>query len=861
MGLDEYDRKRDFRRTPEPRGRRAQRKRRVAAAGGQFVVQQHAARRMHWDFRLELDGVLKSWAVPKGPSLVAGERRMAVQTEDHPLEYAGFEGVIPKGEYGGGTVVVWDRGIWQPIGDPHAGLAEGKLDFTLAGEKLRGRWHLVRLRPRDGERSPSWLLIKSRDAEARPASAGEIVATEPASVLTGRDLAQVARDADREWSSRSGERGGAPVPAPDDPEGVPGAKRGPLPRRLEPQLATLVAAAPDGDAWIHEIKLDGYRLLGRIEEGDVRLVSRNGRDWTDRFPALVEALRGFPAESALLDGEAVVLDPEGRSSFQALQAALGRAGSAAGVRLVVFDCLYLDGFDLRDAPLVERKRVLRARLARGPAGAPLGYSDHLRGQGPAFFGAACATGVEGIVSKRAEARHRPGRSRDWQKVKCSQRQEFVVVGWTDPGGARVGLGALLLGAHDAEGALRYCGKVGTGFDDATLSALRARLARLERPRPAVAGAPRMRGAHWVEPELVAEVSYTEWTREGRVRHPVYLGLREDKPAAEVRIERPQAVAGAADGPASSGTGGERRRTRDAGADVREVAGVRLSTPERIYYPELGLTKRDVALYYEAMAERALPGLAHRPLTLLRCPEGVEGECFYQKHANESVPEAVARVRVREGREPYAMVTDLASLVSLVQIGALELHVWGARADRLDRPDLVVFDLDPDPSVPWERVRETAAALRVYLEGLGLVAFARVTGGKGVHVVVPIERRSSWEEVRGFSRAVALELVRAAPGQFTAHMSKARRAGKIYVDWVRNTVEATAIASYSLRARPGAPVALPVGWDELASLAGPLRESPREAQRRLARPDPWADFEAARRPLTRAILRRVGAETS
>jgi bifunctional non-homologous end joining protein LigD len=854
VGLDEYDRKRNFRRTPEPRGKN---RKRATARGGasaapparQFVVQQHAARRLHWDFRLELDGVLKSWAIPKGPSLVAGERRMAAQTEDHPLEYAGFEGVIPKGEYGGGTVVVWDRGLWQPIGDPQRGLAQGKLDFTLAGEKLRGRWHLVRLRPRDGDRGrASWLLIKGRDAEARPATAGAVVATERASVLTGREIDAVAREADRTWSSRSGERGGRRVAPPGDPSAVPGARRAPLPVRAELQLATLVDEPPAGSEWLHEIKLDGYRLLCRTERGKARLLTRNGLDWTDRFPGLASALRALPAKTALLDGEAVVLDSQGKSSFQALQGALGRERAAVDVHLVLFDCLYLDGRDVRAAPLLERKQLLRALLARVPGDGLLRFSDHVIGRGEEFFSAACASGVEGIVSKRVGAPYRAGRSRAWLKVKCSQRQELVIVGFTEPGGSRVGLGALLLGAHDAKGALRYCGKVGTGFDAATLKALRAKLHPLERRRPALSDPPRMRGVHWVAPQLVAEVSFSEWTRDGRIRHPVFLGLREDKPASDVRLEKPEAA------PDSAPAGNP---TRASAGPRNVVAGVSLSNPDRVYFPDLGITKRELAAYYEAVAERALPGLAQRPLSLFRCPQGIEGECFYQKHANPSVPEAVARVRVRGDKEPYAMVTDLASLVSLVQIGALELHVWGARADRLDRPDLVVFDLDPDPAVPFARVVETARALRSYLADLGLVAFARVTGGKGVHVVVPLVRRSGWDEVRDFSKGVALELVRLAPGQFTARMSKARRVGKIFIDWVRNTPEATAIASYSPRARPGAPVALPLAWEELEALEAPLRESVREVPRRLQDPDPWADFEASRRPLTRAALRQVG----
>jgi bifunctional non-homologous end joining protein LigD len=661
-------------------------------------------------------------------------------------------------------------------------------------------------------------------------------------VLTGRDLDAVARDADRVWSSATGERGGPEIAPPGDPGSVAGARKAPLPRRAAPQLATLVTAPPEGDDWLHEIKLDGYRLLCRLERGKARLVSRNGHDWTDRFPALAEAVAALPTDAALLDGEAVVFDARGRSDFQALQGSLGR--DRPDLHLTLFDCLCLGGFDLRDAPLVERKRALRHLVAGAPARSRVRYSDHVVGRGAEFFEAACRSGVEGIVSKRVDAPYRSGRTRAWLKVKCSKRQEFAIVGFTEPGGTRQGLGALLLGAHDADGALRYCGKVGTGFDAATLAALRAKLARLERARPPVVDPPSERGVHWVTPRLVAEVAFTEWTRDGKVRHPVFLGLREDKSAAEVRIEAPEA---AAPEPEAAP-----RPTRS------EIAGVRLSSPDRVYFPDVGITKSELAEYYEAMAERVLPGLAQRPLTLLRCPEGIDGECFYQKRANESVPDVVPRVRVRKDREAYAMVGDLRSLIALVQIGVLELHPWAARADRLDRPDLVIFDLDPDPAVPWPRVVETARALRAFLADLGLVPFARLTGGKGVHVVAPLVRRSSWDEVKAFSAGVAGELVRLAPGQLTANMAKARRPGKIFIDVFRNAPEATAIASWSVRARPGAPVALPLAWDELEALGAPLHESPREALARLERPDPWREFEASRRPLSREALRRVGS---
>jgi bifunctional non-homologous end joining protein LigD len=848
MGLDEYHRKRDFESTREPRGKVVRRRGKAL----QYVIQKHAARNLHYDFRLELDGVLKSWAVPKGPSLVPTERRMAAQVEDHPLDYGGFEGVIPKGEYGGGSVVVWDRGTWEPVGDPRAGLAKGDITFTLNGEKLRGRWHLVRMRSRNGNRrKPAWLLIKGRDEESRETGSTPITESAPASVLSGRDTGDVARDADRVWSSERGE-----VDLTVDPSGAPRARRAALPKTLEPQLATLVDAAPDGDEWIHELKLDGYRLLGRIERGKARLITRGGLDWTDRFSPLAAALAKLPLESALFDGEAVVLDDRGRTSFQALQEALSENRGAA-LHLFLFDLLYLDGYDLRRTPLVERKALLARLLANTTSASPLHYSDHVRGDGAAFFERACQSGVEGVVSKRADARYESGRTRSWLKTKCTRRQELVVVGWSEPSGSRVGLGALLLGARDEEGVLRFAGKVGTGFDTKTLARLREQLGRIERTTSPVTGAPRARRVHWVEPRLVAEIEFTEWTRDGKVRHPRFLGLREDKRAEEVRVERElpaRAIVEAS--PAKPSPAKKTGASATAPPPiVSEVAGVRLSTPDRVYFPENGVTKSELAQYYERMADRVLPGLVHRPLSLVRCPES-RAECFYQKHANRSIPKIVPRVTVRKG-EAYAMITDLPSLIALVQVGVLEFHVWGARADRLDRPDLLIFDLDPDPSVSWRDLADTALVLRGVLEELGLIPFVRTTGGKGLHLVAPIERRSEWEDVKSFAEAITLQLVHAAPDRYTAEIAKAKRRGKIYIDYLRNDRESTAIASWSARAREGAPVAATLFWDELESPERPVWNV-RNAPARLDLTDPWADFEKARRPLTSAMRKRVGS---
>jgi bifunctional non-homologous end joining protein LigD len=633
---------------------------------------------------------------------------------------------------------------------------------------------------------------------------------------------------------------------------LPGRRRGAgaPPARIEPQLATLVDAPPAGPGWLHEIKLDGYRILARIEQGKARLFSRSGNDWTARMPEVAKALLELRAQSALLDGEVVALDAAGRSRFQLLQRALQEPG--AQLRYFVFDLLHLDGSDLRDEPLWARKQALRELFTRVRRSRTLQYCEHIEGEGAEVFEEACRIGAEGMVSKQSGAPYRSGRSRSWLKVKCGMRQEFVIVGFTRPAGSRIGLGALLLGVHDDAGALRYCGKVGTGFSHELLARLRKRLGALEQKTPGVVDPPRaQRQAHWVKPELVAEVSFTEWTRDGRVRHPAFLGLRSDKPASAIRVERPLPTERVAK-PSPRAAG----RRSAAPSERAEVAGVRLSNPGRVYFPDLGVSKSEVAQYYEAMAERALPALVNRPLSLLRCPDGAERHCFFQKHIQDSVSSQVGRVVIEKGEAPYAVVKDLAGIVSLVQIAALELHVWGSRADRIERPDLLVFDLDPDPSVRWRPLADTARVLRGLLGELGLVAFLRTTGGKGLHVVVPIQRRPSWQDVKSFTHAVATRLVREMPERFTAQISKQKRKGKILIDYLRNQRGATAIGSYSLRARPGAPVAMPIAWEELDSKAGPPVWSIREAPARLALPDPWRDFEASRRALTARAMSRV-----
>jgi bifunctional non-homologous end joining protein LigD len=817
MPLEEYQRKRSFDRSPEPRAR----------AGGprakalSFVVQKHAARRLHYDLRLEMAGVLKSWAVPKGPSLDPADKRLAVEVEDHPLEYGKFEGTIPEGEYGAGTVIIWDRGSWFPEGDAIALHAKGQLKFRLEGEKLRGRWALVRMTgEHGGKRGENWLFIKEKDSEARPGEGDRILAERPESVAGGGDA--------------------DPPPLSE----VPGAKKGPLPGKPRPQLATLAESPPRGREWIHEIKLDGYRILARLDGGKAQLITRNGKDWTDAFPSVARAVEALPAASALLDGEVVVLDERGVSDFGALQNAIG----SSDPRLVyyVFDLLHLDGHDLAGAPLIERKRLLAAVAGKNGT---LRYLDHFEGQGADFYGEAGRHGLEGIISKRRDLPYRPGRTRDWLKVKCGHSQELVIGGWTDPEGSRTGLGALLLGLFTAKGRLEFAGKVGTGFSEDLLADLRRRLGKIETRAPPFADAPSgadARGVHWVKPVLVAQVRFAGWTKDGKVRHASYEGLREDKPAREVVRESPVRAAPAAEAPPPARSG------RGRGV---VIAGVPLTNPERVYYPDRGITKEALIRFYESIAPRLLPHLEDRPVTAVRCPRGIENPCFFQKHANDSVPEVVRRVKVYEGREKglYLAVDSVEALLTLVQLGALELHTWGSRLGSIEKPDRMIFDLDPGPDVPWEAVVDAAFLIRDSLATVGLATLVKTTGGKGLHVAAPIRPELSWNEVKEASRAIAERIAAHAPARFVATAAKAKRAGKIYIDYLRNARGATSVAPYSTRARPGAPVSTPLAWEELRSVAASSAFTVENLLPRIERErrDPWEPAIEPRQSFPRA----------
>jgi bifunctional non-homologous end joining protein LigD len=833
--LHAYQRKRDFRHSPEPAARSPD----EALAGHLYVMHKHAARRLHFDLRMEQDGVLRSWALPKGAPLVHGDKRLAVEVEDHPLAYGTFEGTIPKGEYGGGTVMLWDVGMWQQNGRND----DQQIDFVLTGTKLKGAWTLVRMHHWDVHgKQKQWLLIKRSDHPQHELHPDDL------SVASGRSMEEIAAGQEIHAAQRS---------APPAARALPGARPAPLPASLPPQLAATAERAPSGKAWLHEIKFDGYRIVAHIEHDKVRLMTRNGLDWTSRLRALAKRLQALPVEDALLDGELVALSASGASSFRELQEALSRKQTAQ-LTYQVFDLVHMDGHDLSKVPLLERKQAL-AQLLQAAGYEPGGivrYSDHVPGQGPEFFEQACSLGLEGVVSKRADAPYRSGRSALWQKVKCAhQNAEFVVGGYTPPAGARSGFGALLLGTlHD--GKLEYAGRLGTGFSSRQLEQLHAQLQREEIKRSPFAptdALPHLRGVHWVKPRLVVAVEYVERTRDGLLRQPTFLGVREDVAPEEIEWSADNLE----EAPASA-----TRTVRPASSGAVQISGVELTHPERILYPEQGVTKLALARYHAAVHEWLLPYLAQRPLVLLRCPEGREG-CFYQKHLPKTQAGSVPRVAIREedGTVNYVYVRSLADVLALVQHDVLELHAWGCRVDDVEHPDLLVFDLDPAPDVAWAEVLRTARGLRERLQQLGLTPFVRSTGGKGLHLVVPLQPQADWHTAKEFTRAVAERHAQDEPRLLTTNMSKSKRRGKIFIDYLRNARGATAVASYSPRARPRAPVAVPLRWDELSPALRADHYTLETLPRRLAalKADPWEGFFAAAVPLDAERLQAVGVK--
>ncbi|UCJ15993.1 DNA ligase D [Pseudomonas sp. MM211] len=840
-----YNRKRNFESTSEPR--ESTTRRRAKAGALRFVVQKHDARNLHYDFRLELQGTLKSWAVPKGPSLDPTQKRLAVHVEDHPLEYATFEGSIAEGNYGAGDVIVWDQGIWQPEGDPVAAYEAGKLKFTLIGEKLTGAWTLVRTRLKGSGDKQQWLLIKERDDVARPAGDYDIVSALPASVISGNLVGGMHKPAANQSRPSSAK-------AKSVAKATPAAgKAKTMPELLSPQLATLVSAPPGGD-WIYEIKYDGYRIMARISEGVVKLFSRNGHDWTQRMAPQAEALGKLKLGDSWLDGEAVVLDDHGMPDFQALQNAFDEQRSG-DILYFLFDAPWLDGQDQRSLPVQERRAALLERLParRGL----LRFSDAFEVDHQSVLGSACALGLEGVIGKRVGSPYRSSRSADWIKLKCRQRQEFIVVGFTKPQGSRAGFGALLLAVNDGDG-LRYSGRVGSGFNDALLSSLHKRMKALGRddsPLSKQPSAAQRRGVQWVEPQLVVEVAFAGWTHEGLVRQGAFIAERSDKPAEQIVEERPVPPELLDDEPVPS-TKTQRRGGRE---DVGEVS---ISNPDRVIDAQSGATKVELAQFYAGIADWLLPDLRSRPVSLLRAPDGVNGEQFFQKHAERL---AIPNIRhldpaLDPGHDRLMAIDSVPALVGAVQMGAIELHTWNAAYASIERPDRLILDLDPDPALPWRAIVEATRLSLAVLDELGLEAFLKTSGGSGMHLVVPLARHVDWETLKAFGKAISQFMADELPDRFSARMGPKNRIGKVYLDYLRNGRGASTVAAYSVRARPGLPVSVPIRREELTELQGSAHWHMGNLQQRLSRlqSNPWEGY-ANRQRITRAMWKKLGAD--
>ncbi len=917
MALETYRKKRKFDVTPEPRGRKG------PAGAYRYVIQKHAARRLHYDLRLELDGVMKSWAVTRGPSLDPDEKRLAVAVEDHPVEYNSFEGTIPEGEYGGGTVMIWDRGTWSPEGDPHKALAKGHMVFVLSGEKLHGRWHLVRMRGRERDRHDNWLLIKGKDEDARGPRDRDILDEKPSSVVSGRSIEEIAGDKGKKrvWHSNRDSAGHAQNNGQDDafgragdkatfkekirqiaaragtrPRGKTGtrartaeaegksksnkksksamsAKGEPPPRFVPMALATLYGGAPSGPDWLHEIKFDGYRMEARLDRGAVQLLTRKQQNWTHRFPSVAAAVAALPAATALLDGEIVVEDRQGISNFSLLQTDL-KDGRTDRFVYYAFDLLYLDGRDFTGEPLVERKRALAGLLERRTKDAikadVIRYTGDFDDAGPVILRHAREIGLEGIVSKRRNAPYRSGRTDNFVKTKCRGEQEFVVLGYAPATAMPRAIGALIAGIHE-NGALRYAGRVGSGYTEKMAHDLFKRLAPLRTDRRPVAlpADEKRKDVVWVEPKLVIEAEFVGITHGGLLRQASFKGIREDKSASEVVREVPAqaapdktaAVAAAPEASgavraaaarAFSGTGGKRSARAPAAATKKEGArpaagaAVRLTHPDRVYWPDAGVTKKDLAAYYVSIWDWIKPHILGRALSLVRAPEGVGGETFFQKHIAANVKSSGLRYAVPGKDHDVIAVQTIDDLVEVVQSGGLEIHVRGSRLDSLETCDRIVFDLDPGDGVAWRQIVAAAREIRDRLAAEKLESFAKLSGGKGIHVVVPVDD-IDWDTAKEFSGRIAARMSADNPKLYLAKMTKALRGGHIFIDYFRNSREATSIAAYSTRARPGAPVSAPVTWERLARTSGGDDFTVLDLKKRL-KEDAWAEIGKVRQKL-------------
>ncbi|KQQ89242.1 DNA ligase D [Massilia sp. Leaf139] len=877
-----YKSKRDFSITSEP------------AEGGvpgknalTFVIQKHWASRLHYDFRLELDGTMKSWAVPKGPSYDTHDKRMAVHVEDHPISYADFEGTIPEKQYGAGKVIIWDKGTWAPEGDPHEGYRKGNLKFRLHGHKMHGNWVLVRMKGRGNDKQEPWLLIKEKGDYARPAEEFSVVDEMPDSVKalpmpgTGDKVQGKAKAEGAEATAKAGAAAktkaaakpaaksaraakakadaaaaGAAGKARDAslPEGVVEA---PPPKEFAPELATLVDAPPaNPEEWVFEVKFDGYRMLARIENGEVRLITRNNNDWTDKLRPLREEIERMGLPDGWYDGEIVVHDANGRPNFGLLQLAFD-GSNRAQIVYFIFDAPYLGGYDLRKVALVERRALLEAALNTAKASELVRFSAEFGTDPEGLVAAACKIGLEGVIGKRRDSHYVSRRSPAWIKLKCGQRQEFVIVGYTDPKGSRKGVGSLLLATHDKEGVLRYAGNVGSGFNAESLRDITAKLKALDTdaspfPPRTVPG----RKHHWVRPELIAEVSFSEWTEAGAVRHPVFQGLRTDKPASGITRELPTPVKEI------------EMSDEDEGASSSEAPGMvegtlpanlKITNGDRVVDEKSGATKMDVIRYYALVGNLMMEHLKGRPVSLVRAPAGIKGDLVFQKHADiKKLPGMKHMDQALDPDHPPMLTVDnLAGILSAAQWNALEFHTQNAFGKSYDKPDRMVFDLDPGEGVEFAAMQEAGQVMRAFLEELGLPSFLKTSGGKGLHVVVPIKGGKDWDTVKGFSQAIVTHLAKTLPDRFSAKSGAKNRVGKIFIDYLRNGQGATTVSAWSVRARPGLGISVPLAWDELKTLKSSDQWNVQNAHTRLDQGnDPWEGYDKAAKTLT-AAMKQLG----
>lgn len=806
MSLEKYHKKRNFKLTPEPAGKNPRAKKDKTLL---YVIQKHAASHLHYDLRLELNGTLKSWAVPKGPSLDPHVKHLAVQVEDHPIEYGNFEGIIPSGQYGGGTVMLWDKGTWQAEEEnPAAAYRKGHLVFQLKGKKLKGLWQLIRMKPDKKGNKKNWLLMKIEDKYAKPESKYDITKKQDLSVATKKTMEEIAEDKKKVKKSKKSNTTSSPR----------------IPDFLSPQLATLVSEPPNTNNYIHELKYDGYRILSFVHHDLIRLKTRNNKDWSKKLIPLIEALKTLKLSNTILDGELVALDVNSHSNFELLQQAVNE-DTDIQLAYYIFDILYHNGKDIRNLPQLKRKEILKSILQKNK-NKFVRYSDHIQGKGAAVFKKACKLGLEGIVSKTIDAPYIDRRGTHWLKSKCIKRQEFIIGGFTPPQGERTGFGALLIGYYDNKNHLRYAGRVGTGFTTTTLKKIHQTLLKHRSNKmPFSHTPPASKKVIWVKPVLVGEVEFTEWTRDGCLRHPSFKGLRKDKKAKEVK----------------------REKTTPLKAVPTKEETIKLTHPERILYPKQKITKLDLLNYYKKVNKLILPHLINRPLTLKRCPDSVEKACFYQRHIHGKSKNLYT---IKVNGEQYFYIKDIEGLFELVQIGSLEIHPWGSTIKYIDQPDRIILDLDPDPKVPWKNVISAAKLIRKKLENLKLKSFVKTTGGKGLHIVIPIKPHYSWKEIKNFTHQLVDSITKEYPDQFVTTITKSKRIGKIFLDYLRNQSSATAIAPYSTRANDKASVATPLDWKELTVRIKSDTYTLKNIDRRLSKlkKDPWADFFKTRQSI-------------